>query len=598
MSFDPFVIPFVAGSLILLAILVARYTYWIVQMPRADRRKAWMGFFRPAFFKSLWEVFRESLIHKKVFRINALLGWMHMSFALGWFLLIIAGTMESKFHKHKAFNMPWDPIFLRYFEHDVSGFFFAEGFSFVMDLLLLVLLTATLLAVFKRIRSRIFGMKKTTSLITGDKIALYSLWFIFPMRFLAESFTAGRFHNGGFLTGTAGDAFAAFLPLEHLEYPAWWAYSSALFLFFVFLPFSRYNHIPTELFLIFLRNCGIRTCKKFTGFTEFEVYSCSRCGICIDACQLAQVRPEKTQAVYFIQELRRNILQSDTLFNCMQCGRCTEFCPVGIRADQLRSIQRKEYALEDGFYYKYIEEKVVADPVTSPTGYFAGCMTHLTPAVKQAMVALFERAGEKYVFLDKDGSICCGRPLSLSGNERQARALIRENKRIIRESGIQTLVTSCPICLRIFKEEYHLDIEILHHSQYLLRLIQAGKLTPRPLELSVVYHDPCDLGRGLGIYQEPRTLLASCTALMDVTDQKEEAMCCGNSLADLVTPEAHRQAMRDNTLAMLLQPQPDVLVTACPQCKKSLNYGTKTPVKDLSEILLKAVENPEKVLSH
>lgn len=589
-SFDPFVIPFAAGALILFAILLARYTYWIVQMPRSDRRKAWMGFFRPAFFKSLWEVFRESLIHKKVFRINAMLGWMHMSFAFGWFLLIIVGTFESKFHKHKVFNRPWDPIFLRYFEHDDSRFFFADGFSFIMDLLLLILLTATLLAVFKRIRSRFFGMKRTTSLITGDKIALYSLWLIFPMRFLAESFTAGRYHNGGFLTGTAGDAFASFLPLEYMEYPAWWGYSSALFLFFVFLPFSRYNHIPTELFLIFLRNCGISTCKKYSGFTEFEIYSCSRCGICIDTCQLAEVRPQKTQAVYFIQELRRNILQTGTLFNCMQCGRCTEFCPVGIRADQLRSIKRKDYALEDGFMYKYLEDQVIMNPVPSQVGYFAGCMTHLTPTVKRSMEALMQKAGEKYVFLDKDGSICCGRPLSLTGNERQAKGLIRENKRIIRESGISVLVTSCPICLRIFRDEYHLEIEVLHHSQYLQRLVDSGRLTLKPSAASMVFHDPCDLGRGSGIYDEPRTLLASCGELMETIQQKAEALCCGNSLADLVTPEKDRQAMRDHALEVLLSDNPDILVTACPQCKKSFNHGTRTPVMDLAEVVLNSLE--------
>jgi Fe-S oxidoreductase len=585
MSFDPFVIPFIAGSLILFAILLARYAYWIVQMPRSDRRKAWMGFLRPAFVKSIWEVFRESLLHKKVFRINAMLGWMHMSFAFGWFLLILMGTMESKFHKHKVFNMPYDPIFLRFFEHDVSGFFFAEGFSFVMDTLLLILLAATLMAVYKRIRSRFFGMKKTTKLILGDRIALYSLWLVFPMRFLAESFTAGLHHNGGYLTQTAGNIFAVVLPVQYLEYPAWWAYSSALFVFFIFIPFSRYNHIPTEIFLIFLRNCGIKTCEKFTGYTEFEIYSCSRCGICIDKCQLAGVRPHQTQAVYFLQEIRRNILQTDTLLNCMLCGRCTEFCPVGIRADHIRKVKRKDTALENGFNYKYAEEKIVVGPVPFDVGYFAGCMTHLTPTIKIATESLFRKAGVKYLFLDKDGTVCCGRPLQLSGNERQAKALMRENKRIIRQSGIRILVTSCPICLHTFKNDYNLDIEVLHHSQYLLRLVEQGALEIQPTEKSMVYHDPCDLGRGLQIFEEPRVLLAMLGALNHAEQEGKEALCCGNSLADLVTPESKRQAMRDQALDSLLSSDPDYLVTACPQCKKSFTFGSSKPVMDIAEVL-------------
>lgn len=585
MNYNHFVIPFVAGALILFAILLARYAYWIVQMPRSDRRKAWMGFFRPAFFRSLWEVFRESLIHKKVFRVNAMLGWMHMSFAFGWFLLIVFGTIETKFHKHKVFNMPYDPIFLRYFEHDERQFFFSQGFSFTMDLLLLILLTATGLAVYKRIRSRFFGMKRTTKLILGDRIALYSLWAVFPLRFLAESFTSGIHHNGGFLTGTAGMAFSSFMPLQQLELPAWWAYSSALFLFFVFLPFSRYNHIPTELFLIFLRNCGIKTCGRFTGFTEFEIYSCSRCGICIDKCQLAEVRQQPTQAVYFLQEIRRNILQPETTFNCLQCGRCTEFCPVGIKADTIRSIKRKDYSLEYGFSYKYAEEKIPPPPLPADVGYFAGCMTHLTPTIKIAMESILKQAGVRYHFIDRDGSVCCGRPLSLSGNERHARMLIRENKYIIRDSGIKTLVTSCPICLRVFKESYDLDIEVLHHSQYMLRLAEEGKITIKPSDKAYVYHDPCDLGRGLNIYEEPRMLIARCGELLHTRQEKNEALCCGNSLADFVTPESKKQKMRDLTLNELLLNNPDTLITACPLCKKSLTYGSIVPVKDIAELV-------------
>ncbi len=590
MNYSPFVIPFAAGALILFVILLARYAYWIVQIPRTDRRKAWTGFFKPAFFKSVYEVFMESLIHRKIFRINAMLGWMHMSFAFTWFLLIIMGSMEAKFHRHKVFNMPWDPIFLRYFEHDKTEFFFAAGFTFIMDLLLLILLSATMLAVFKRVRSRFFGMERTTRLLWGDQVALYSLWLIFPMRFIAESFTAGLHDNGGFLTGTAGYAFASFLPLQHLETPAWWIYSSSLFLFFVMIPFSRYNHIPTEIFLIYLRNCGIKTCDKFNGYSEFEVYACSRCGICIDKCQLAEVGKKPVQAVYFLQDLRRNILQSDKVFHCLLCGRCSHYCPVGIRVDHLRKIRRADYALDEGFRYHYLEDKVEVPMVQYEVGYFAGCMTHLTPKVKIATESLLKKAGVRYLFLDRDATVCCGRPLNLTGNERQARSLIRENKRIIRESGIKTLVASCPICLRIFSEEYRLEIPVLHHSEFFLQLVEAGRLTLQQSDLRLVYHDPCDLGRGCGIYEAPRTLLEYCGELVSNGYEKENGLCCGNSLADLASSEPERREIRNRLLEKLMEPNPDQLITACPQCKKSLVYGTPKPVRDIAEVLNDLVE--------
>ncbi len=73
-----------------------------------------------------------------------------------------------------------------------------------------------------------------------------------------------------------------FLPAKEMAYPFWWLYSLSLGTFFVLLPLTRYMHIPTELFLIFMRNSGIRTGDKAGTFSEVEVYSCSSCGICID----------------------------------------------------------------------------------------------------------------------------------------------------------------------------------------------------------------------------------------------------------------------------------------------------------------------------
>ena len=143
-------------------------------------------------------------------------------------------------------------------------------------------------------------MKKTTKLRLGDRLAMLTLWFIFPLRFLAESFTSGIYHNGGFLTDGAGRFFASFVPLQNLSHVTWWAYSIVLCIFFLALPYSRYMHIFTEVILILLRSFGIRNCKVYNSFSAVEVFSCSRCGICIDKCQLlTSARIKDTQSVYF-----------------------------------------------------------------------------------------------------------------------------------------------------------------------------------------------------------------------------------------------------------------------------------------------------------
>ena len=199
-----------------------------------------------------------------------------MSLAFGWFMLIVAGHIETIFYK-QSLSFPFHmPLFFRYYVHENSDFYLSGTFSFAMDLLLLFVLSGVGLALFKRFRSKLFGMKKTTSLKSGDKIALISLWAIFPLRFFAESFTAGIYHNGSFLTQSSGNFFASFLPLDFIAYPTWFAYSFSLGFFFIALPNSRYMHIPTEIFFIFLRNYGITLKKRCNTYSLVQVYYCSR----------------------------------------------------------------------------------------------------------------------------------------------------------------------------------------------------------------------------------------------------------------------------------------------------------------------------------
>lgn len=113
-------------------------------------------------------------------------------------------------------------------------------------------------------------------------------------------------------------------------------------------------------------------------------------------------------------------------------------------------------------------------------GYFAGCMTLLTPRILLAMERIFKASGEEVWWADKEGGVCCGRPLKLSGETDSARKMMDYNIALFRKHRITTLVTSCPICLKVFREEYHLEgIEVLHHSEYMLRLIRDGRLQLR-----------------------------------------------------------------------------------------------------------------------
>jgi Fe-S oxidoreductase len=583
MNYDPFVLPFSIGMVLLFAMLFYRYFSWIFRFERSDRKKVAKGIFSIKLFKAIKETFLESLLHRKVFKINPLLGYMHMSIAFGWFLLIVGGTVESKIHSHQAFNMPYEPIFFKFFNHDISMYAWANEFKFIMDFLLLFVLIGITLALTKRINSILFGMKKTTVYKPFDKLALYTLWFIFPLRYLAESFTAGTYHNGGFLTNNSGQFFAYFLPVEMLSYPTWWAYSLVLGLFFISLPFSRYMHIPTEIVLIFCRNFGIVSKKELSAFSEIEINSCPRCGICISKCKLSKtIGVTHTQAIYFLQSLRNKESEEIPTFDCLLCGRCMEVCPVGIDINNIRIAQRRTYFPVNGHSLGYLIPQPTID---CEVAYFAGCMSHLTPGITRSMESIFKEAGIRYSFIDKEGSICCGRPSMITGDFSRAEELIEKNKSLILSSKAKTLVTSCPICYKIFNEEYDLGIEVLHHSEYLLRLAESGKISMQKEDITAIYHDPCELGRGSGIYEKPRKVLSKALNLQNPNYDKNKTLCCGGSLGSLILGQESRNLITAHELSHLCESKPDMIVTSCPLCKKTFQGKTGIPVKDIAEVV-------------
>lgn len=610
MQFEPFIIPFNIGLYFILLYAVARSVIWFRALSRPDKLRLQRGFFGKAFGQSIREIFLESLIHRKILKTNFRLGYMHLSLAFGWFLLILFGTIEADIFGESHLNPPYKAIFFKYFNpvHGRAGI--EAVYSFLMDLVLAFILSGLILAVIKRFWSPVVGMKKTTKLKPLDKIALTSLWLIFPSRLLAESFTSGAYGTGSFLTGSLGSALASFLPAIEMAYPFWWLYSLSLGTFFILLPLTRYMHIPTELFLIFARNSGIRTGDHPGAFMEMQIYSCSSCGICIDACQLNfSAEITDIQSAYLLKGLRNNLDVSYIANNCLMCGRCDEKCPVGIELTPIRMIARRageSVKNETGILKKYFPDPRTSinpkpngipsyswltekEPVKTDVIYFAGCMTHLTPAIKNAMVKILDASGVNYDFIDRDGGVCCGRPLMLAGQDKEARELINYNSQAIWKSGATTLVTSCPICYKVFRESYYLDVEVLHHTQYIRRLILDGSIKLSFLRKSVAYHTPCELGRRSGIYDDPKRVLMHVARLQKTEFDDENSLCCGGSLGNTKISYQQKNNIARNAAAGLTKGNPDILATACPLCKKTFAGATTTKVADIAEIVAEAL---------
>lgn len=641
-GYSNFVIPFVVGISFMLIWLTVGLIRLLAKIPADDRRRFWKSLITPKIaLKNIKDLFCDCLFHTKIWKRKPLLGYMHSSIAFGWFMLIVLGHIEVALFVPK--HLAWTdgglfyPIFYRFFVWINPGHVTLRGwfFFFLMDFFLLYVLTGVGMAIFKRFRSIVLGMRHTTKPSLADRVALYSLWMIFPLRLLAESFTADL-SGGSFLT----------VPVNHLWHwifgdklffmPVWWAYSICLGLFFAAMPFSRYMHILTEVLWILLRNAGIQPRHPRKGVAEAEIYACSSCGLCLDACPMnVQKKNLKYSSVYFIRFLRRHNEKKINAIadKCLMCDKCHALCPVGVDAPALRRAQRATVNNSLPYDYSYLMEgslgsnsssvstcvaanacsitagsvastrtatahasltdpsPSLTEPVEVTTNiqktsedwkvmYFAGCMTHLTPRIIKSVEKVFKSAGVNYIFADRDGGICCGRPLMLAGKTNAAYETISANRKMILGSGCRTLVLSCPICYKIFKDEYALDgIEVLHYTQFIKRLADDGKLNLTTDDERIVYHDPCELGRGCGVYKEPREVLGQIGNLVKATKEGDESICCGGSLGSLTLDSRDRAKITESSVGNVLVNNPQTIVTACPLCLKTFSESVPETVK-------------------
>lgn len=565
--FHPFVLPFVLGMAFVLTYCVVGLLRVIGQLPKDDRKKFWRSLVTP---KTAWANIRDlvgdCLFHVKIWKRNPVLGYMHTAIAFGWFMIIVIGhvmlftlkPLEGIELQGIERTLPnfYYPIFFKYFAEETPIF------AILMDFFLLMIISGILIAVVKKIHSKLVGVKRIMHFGFADNLIRFALWTIFPFRLIAEKTNIMAF---------------------------WWLYSIDLMVFMFMLPFTRYMHIPTEALFILLRHAGLKPREPRKGYALAQIYSCPSCGLCIDACPMSvNDKNSGNTSAYFMKRLRNGDREEAQRIaeTCMQCGKCVAVCPVSIESCDIKMSQREAVPYTINSDHSYLDNVEPETKGTAKVLYFAGCMTQLTPKIMRAMKQIMEAADEKYAFLDKDGGVCCGRPMLLSGKTAEAQAMMAKNTELIKQSGAKRLVLSCPICYKVFKEEYQLeDIEILHHSQYIDELIKRGKLKVDKNDLNYVYHDPCELGRAFGVYDEPREVIENIGHLRKAKSEKELSICCGGSLGSFNLTQQERDEITTNSVNDLIFNNPDEIVTACPLCLKTFARKSPVAVKDIAEVV-------------
>lgn len=564
-DFHPFVIPFLAGMAFVLLVCTVKAAIAVGELEKEDRRKFFFSLLKPnLIIKNINDIILDCLIHVKLWKRNPLLGFMHSSIAFGWFMIILLGHVEVLMFYPDKLSTFYYPIFFDYFVEGAQHTLISR----LMDCFLIVIITGILLAIIKRFWSRLFGMRRTARPSFMNLVGLYSLWAIFPLRLVSEQ------------CARAGN----------LSVAPWWAYSIALCTFMVALPFSRYLHIPSEMLLIIMRNAGVGVTRPQKGMARVQTDSCPNCGVCIDACPMnADNANFRDSTVYLTRQLRRgNRDRVEQISDkCLLCGKCTSVCQVGVDGPKLRILSRasRKYRISPDFSDI---SGITPNPIEAKGKvlYFSGCMSQLTPSIGRSIESLLQKAGVEYLWMDRDGGLCCGRPLHTAGRLKEAKELIRRNEELIIASGARMLLVSCPICYREFTRNYSLaSVQVVHYADYFQSLVKEGRLTMDKGDVCYVYHDPCELGRGCGIYSSPRWLISKAAAIAEAPHSRSDSICCGGSLGSLSLDFAHREKITLASLEDLYQSNADAIATACPLCLATFSRYSDRPVKDIAQII-------------
>ncbi len=236
--------------------------------------------------------------------------------------------------------------------------------------------------------------------------------------------------------------------------------------------------------------------------------------------------------------------------------------------------------------------------------YFPGCYLCYDPRLKKvarATADILNRAGIDYGILGTKEN-CCGESIRKTGDEELFKRLARENIKNFVENGVKKILVSSPHCYHTFKNEYPefmVNFEVVHISQYLLELIEAGKLElTKAYGKKVTYHDPCYLGRHNSVYDEPRAVLKKIPdlELVEMADTLEDSLCCGGGGGRIWMETVKGERFSDLRLEQAVGVGAEVPVTSCPYCithfeesKLALAEGETTEIKDITEIVQEVI---------
>lgn len=371
---------------------------------------------------------------------------------------------------------------------------------------------------------------------------------------------------------------------------------------------------------------SMQTKGDFLGEYREQVLKCSKCGFCQAACPVfsATLRPAyNTRGKMLIlkavldgtADLTTDLCE--TFYLCTECQACEVSCPSGVKGSEIVEKVRKELyergftpsslaGVRDGIltagnvftskqedrveiYPSQLKDRVKAGtlPEKAETLLFMGCLpSYMDMKIVPSFVHIMETGGVAFTTLATH-EICCGLPLYLMGADvfDSHAAAVAAN---LKSMGVREIITPCAGCYKTFKTLYpeighDLGVEVYHTVHYLKKLVDEKRLTfHKTLSQKITYHDPCDLGRACGVFDEPRNVLRQIPGveLVEMENNRMEALCCGagGGMAG-VNPELALE-MAAARVRQALAVGAEIIVSGCPACKDNLRKGARAIPKD------------------
>ena len=369
---------------------------------------------------------------------------------------------------------------------------------------------------------------------------------------------------------------------------------------------------------------------KASGGDAFK--RCFECGLCDVVCQWNRVRTFSIRKIVREATFGLTEIESEEIWRCTTCGKCPQRCPRDVK--QIESgVSLRRIATEYGVFPASVrpirtvsgslvgegnplneERKKRADwaeglfvkPFTEGMEilYFPDCYCSYDPRLKKVAIAtanILNKAGVDFGILGAKES-CCGESIRKTGDEDVFKRLAKENIKTFIDNGVKKILVSSPNCYHTFKNEYPefmVNFEVVHISQYLLALINEGRLKlNKEYEKKVTWHDPCYLGRHNGIYDEPREVLKMVPGLelIEMPESREDSFCCGGGGGRILMETPKGERFSDLRIEQAINGGAGVLATACPYCitnfedsRLNRENSEAIEIKEITEIISEVI---------